>query len=397
MQLNKVPVFIGVASVAAALVASSSAVAVPMFRGIGDLPGGAFISTGAAVSSDGRTVAGQGVGVNGQEALRWQAPQLPTGLGDLPGGIFGSLALGISGDGNIVVGAGRRLSGSADVREAVRWTAGTGLVSLGTLGPTPPQSFADSQAFGISRDGQVIVGLSSSPTGAQAFRWTQAGGMVGIGNLPGATVGSTGYATSADGSVIVGRAGSASGPQPFRWTAGGGMVPLGSLGGAGDAFTTAYAVSGNGNIVVGTSVGAAGREAFLWQGGSMIGLGELPGGIVLSQARGVSDDGSVVVGSSYTDLGQTAFLWDAQQGMRPLEDALTNEYGLNLSSWRLITAQAITPDGKTIVGLGRNPGGFSEGFIVTLPEPGTFTLVLVGLATLGARRRRAGVAAGGAR
>ena len=37
-----------------------------------------------------------------------------------------------------------------------------------------------SLAYGVNSDGSVIVGYSESTSGYEAFRWTQAGGMVGF-------------------------------------------------------------------------------------------------------------------------------------------------------------------------------------------------------------------------
>ena len=48
---------------------------------------------------------------------------------------------------------------------------------------------AASNANAVSADGSVVVGYSSSaasgPFATEAFRWTQAGGIVGLGDLPG--------------------------------------------------------------------------------------------------------------------------------------------------------------------------------------------------------------------
>ncbi len=54
--------------------------------------------------------------------------------------------------------------------------------------------------------GLTLVGETGSvftdPTfGSEAFRWMQAGGMVGLGDLPDATFGSKAFFVSADGSV----------------------------------------------------------------------------------------------------------------------------------------------------------------------------------------------------
>ena len=54
-------------------------------------------------------------------------------------------------------------------------------IPLGDL----PGGLSLSDARGVSADGSVVVGTSVSASGFEAFRWTQAGGMVGLGFLPG--------------------------------------------------------------------------------------------------------------------------------------------------------------------------------------------------------------------
>ena len=56
-----------------------------------------------------------------------------------------------------------------------------------------------SEAFGISADGAVVVGLSRSAASGslyEAFRWTESEGMVGLGDLPGGAFHSTAYPTA---------------------------------------------------------------------------------------------------------------------------------------------------------------------------------------------------------
>ena len=96
-------------------------------------------------------------------------------------------------------------------------------------------------------------------------------------------------------------------------------------------------------------------------------------------ANDVSADGSVVVGYSRSSfpggmddpLGTPtieAFIWDATNGMRSLQDVLTNDFGLGstLAGWTLTQATAISADGLTIVGLGFNPDGRNEAWIATI-------------------------------
>ena len=303
-----------------------------------------------------------------------------SGLGVLPGGIINSEASGVSGDGSVVVGT----SGSASGNEAFRWTEAGGMVGLGNL-----PGGSGSGASGVSGDGSVVVGdgnSSSSPL--EAFRWTEAGGMVGLGFLPGSVLTiSKAIGVSADGSVVVGGGPSSSGTEAFRWTESGGMVGLGHLPG-GFFSSNAFAVSADGSVVVGVSPSSSGIEAFRWtESGGMVGLGDLPGGIFHSDASGVSADGSVVVGRSYSSSGNQAFVWDETNGMRALMQILEDQ-GVDMTGWNLELASGISADGLTIVGTGTNPLGFTEAWIATIPEPGTVLLVGIGLAGMSAVSQR---------
>ena len=50
-------------------------------------------------------------------------------------------------------------------------------------------------------------------------------------------------------------------------------------------------------------------------------------------------------------------------------------------------AQGISDDGLTVVGFGRNPSGFNEAWIATIPEPNTAFLLMSGLLGLSVCRR----------
>jgi uncharacterized membrane protein len=116
-------------------------------------------------------------------------------------------------------------------------------------------------------------------------------------------------------------------------------------------------------------------------------LGFFPAGKT-SFASGTSADGSVVVGSGEAPfLGNSAFIWDATHGMRSLQQVLTDD-GLNLTGWTLQDARAISADGNTIIGTGRDPSGNSQAWIAVIPEPGTGLLVMAGVLGLAISRRR---------
>jgi probable HAF family extracellular repeat protein len=309
-----------------------------------------------------------------------------TGLGELPGGRFISQAFGVSPDGSVVVGYDESASGI----EAFRWTEPNGMVGLGDL----LGGMFYSEVFGVSEDGQVVVGESHSASGYEAIRWHDINGNgivdpderlenhpeFGLGDLPGGKFQGWAVAASADGSVVVGSGHSASGYEAFRWTQESGMVGLGDLPG-GKFQGLATSVSADGSVVVGYGESASGTEAFCWEDtngngqsdpGEMQGLGDMSGGTFRSVAQDTSADGSIIVGYGTSESGREVFIWDTNNGMRNLKGVLQSEYGLDLTGWTLTEATAISDDGLTIVGSGTNPDGHAEAWIATLcppPEP----------------------------
>ena len=259
------------------------------------------------------------------------------GLGDLGGGNFYSHARDVSDDGSVVVGVSNSSFGS----EAFLWTEDGGMAGLGDL----PGGNSFSYAQAVSADGSVVVGQSSSAaSNYEAFRWTADGGMVSLGDLPGGEFSSDAKAVSADGSIVVGEGHSTSAYEAFRWTEDGGMVGLSDQTNDPPFYTWANGISADGSIVVGESCSGGGCEAVLWTAdGDMVGLGG-------HYASSVSADGSVVVGST----GSEAFRWTADGGMV----GLGNLSGGSISS----VAWDASADGSVVVGLGSSSSGH-EAFI----------------------------------
>ncbi|MCZ8360190.1 MAG: PEP-CTERM sorting domain-containing protein [Microcystis sp. LE19-388.1G] len=262
------------------------------------------------------------------------------GLGGLPGS-FSSSATGVSADGSVVVGSSTRTP--MWTTEAFRWTQATGMVGLGDL---PGGSFSSS-ANGVSADGSVVVGISNIGNGNEAFRWTQATGMVGLGNLSGWNS-SSASGVSADGSVVVGTA-SDSGGEAFRWTQATGMVGLGNL--FGGYLSRSPGVSADGSVVVGYST--SNYEASRWtQATGTVGLGNLEwewGGF--GEALGVSADGSVVVGYSSDDVSSEAFRWTQQTGMVGLGHLPSVDFRF------FSLASGVSGDGSVVVGYSESANG----------------------------------------
>lgn len=111
----------------------------------------------------------------------------------------------------------------------------------------------------------------------------------------------------------------------------------------GAVMSAAYGVSGDGRVVVGSSQSASGEQAFRWSGSSGIaGLGDLPGGGTYSRALAVSADGSTVVGDSSSASGNEAFRWTPAGGMSGLGDLPGGGF--------FSIANAVSADGSVVVG-----------------------------------------------
>jgi probable HAF family extracellular repeat protein len=161
----------------------------------------------------------------------------------------------------------------------------------------------------LSGDGKIAVGMSA---GGEAWRWTEAGGVVKL--LPDFTLtlpGCVGAWISRDGRTIVGCVMDAQGNLSAGiWQGGTNWREIGNLGGKPPdpgSVTSAYVVSGDGSIIVGASYNAQGKyHAFRWNTSSgMVDLGALTGEGASGQSRinGISSDGNVLVG------------WDEDSGL----------------------------------------------------------------------------------
>ncbi len=264
------------------------------------------------------------------------------GLGDLPGGLEESFARDVSADGTTVVGVSS--SGGQVGGEAFRWTAAGGMEGIGSLAPFLGPFFEFSEARAISGDGSTIVGSSNVAFGREAFRWVD-GEMEGLGFLePGADF-SAANDVSANGAVVVGfsrfffR-------TAFRWTAGGGLQSLGFFDGFNNSRATG--VSANGATVAGFvgELGGPDMEAFRWTTGSQT-IALLDDDAVKSEASAISALGNAIVGTLGSGSDTEAFRWSFGTGqIEGLGGLLIPESEEEASS----EALGVSPDGSTVVG-----------------------------------------------
>jgi probable HAF family extracellular repeat protein len=297
-------------------------------------------------------------------------------------------AVAASSDGSVIVGQARNKSGQD---EAFRWTEAEGMIGLGFL-----ENQTTSEAVDVSADGSVVAGNSPTLVAPQGFVWSGGDALQPLGDLEGGDFYSLATAISADGTVVVGRSHSTDGEEAFRWTEAGGMAGLGDLPGGGFQ-SIATDVSADGSVVVGWSNSADGTQAFRWTAGAgMQPLAGLPPGLLSSQAWGVSPDGAVVLGEYRMQFsGQSGFVWDAVNGFRDLSQLLFDAGVVLDPDWVFPFQQAlsISADGSVLHGTGTEGAVFQD-FVVTdlttVPEPAAGALALAALAMLaGLAARRA--------
>lgn len=323
-----------------------------LFVGLGDLPGGANYSVANDISADGTAVVGSSsAGPSDTTGFIWTQA---TGMVPLVGS---RVAAAVSPNGSVVVGQGID-SG------CFRWNDTEGLVPLGML-------FAGDllcQPLDVADNGEDWAGVGiGSFWGVNAFlRPGIAAGMTPIDtSAPVQGARSFANAISADGSTVVGDRETLAGEEAYVSSGVGSIVDLGDLPG-GIVASSAGGVSSDGSVVVGWGTSASGVEAFRWtQSAGMIGLGDRPGGVFESRATAVSADGTTVVGMATTDSGASAFIWDANNGMREVKDILLSQIPVG---WILTSATSLSADGSVVVGVGTNPSGDGEAWMAVVSE-----------------------------
>jgi probable HAF family extracellular repeat protein len=362
-------VWAAVASIAAAAPSRADV----SFRGIGHTDTELFENAAYGLSANGQVLVGYYTPPDGPHGFRWTLAEGLIGLGLIQEGDINSTARAASADGTFVIGDGAKLRG----HDAFRWSAASGMVSLGNLRGVA-RFFGNSTAHDVSDDGAVVVGVSENPDfNGEAFLWTEAAGMLGLGDLPGGIFDSVAFGVSGDGQVVVGQSNSVLGDEAFRWTLLGGMVGLGDFPG-GLESSAATDASGNGSVIVGWGTASSVEnaegyqsQAFRWtEETGLVNLGDLPGGRFFSQANAVSADGSVVVGQATSGNapqtgGLEAFVWTHRTGMRSVRDVLAAA-NVDMSGWVLTSATGVSSDGRIVAGFGEHDGR-GEAWIATLP------------------------------
>ncbi len=233
-------------------------------------------------------------------------------------------------------------------------SAGSDALFVG-LGDLPGRGVSSS-GWGVSADGSTAVGGSQSIHDGEAFRWTLDSGMEGLGTTPNGSA-SIARAVSGNGTAVVGESVVAFVHEALFWMEGSGMIALPHL--PGMVSSAANAISADGSVIAGWSQNSSVAKAVRWIGGLPEGLGDLPGGTGWSFADGISLDGTVIVGGAALVGATEAFRWTEESGMEGLGDF---DGGFSISH-----ASAANGDGSVIVGHG-HPNFRPEAFRWTEEE-----------------------------
>jgi uncharacterized membrane protein len=336
-------------------------------------------SQGVGLSPDGLIATGRTVG-NQQLAYTWTAAGGIVALPNIPGRNF-AVANDATNNG-IVVGTSSTTSfGSGQL--PVMWNNGV-MTQL-----TVPAGYGVGQALSVNASG-LIAGSVGSGIGQRAalFNGTTT-------SLITATAANGSYMTVAYGINDAGLvAGTGIDPNNAAVNVGmvydtvtGTMTTVGALDNANGAL--GFGLSNSGYVVGGSMFNQGDSMPFRWSATEgMVAIG-LPTGATQGSARGVNDQGWVVgtAGGVYA----VPFLY-AEGTTYTLQSLLVNGAGWDLSTNTSSSALSISENG-TIVGTAVHNGlthGYMMVLVSSVPEPGTWALMVGGLALCGfvARRRR---------
>lgn len=321
-----------------------------------------------AISANGSVVVGNQLGVAGafeNGLVRWQQS---TGSVVVASFInpYGGFVSAVSDDGTVITGYDI-VSGSS---VPIIWNQVNGITNLQKTSATSDDLPAD-----ISGNGELVVGTNYTQC-CEGVKWHADGTIEDLDISTPAVFPSVGdyglvFSISSDGSVM-----SILNTQGAFHLAGNTLTLIHPF----EFLGPASQISSDGGFVVGTYQDEAYRFSLL---SGRLGLGVLPNAEddppsqvqVESRALDVAANGVVVVGYSENVAEETeAFIWSETRGMESLKQRLIEE-GVDIGSWKLLSAVAVSDDGLSIVGEGVNVNGDFQSFLVQLNGSHTVPMV----------------------
>lgn len=333
-----------------------------------------FAESGYAegVSENG-IVAGSGPGVAGY--FLWTEADGITAIGGTPAGDGVGGQAKISNDGLFVCGTTYNVAMGYNEMSRYDVAAGT-WTGFGAIPDIGFQVDAEiSSGWGMSGDGQSVVGLGWTSLGtvdAHAFQWTEGVGTVDLGS---AAVGfsSRASATDLDGNVVGGWQ-DGNGRQGAVWVDG---VQELIFTDTGDIGQEVFAVSDDG--VYATGIGYGGfidpGYAFRYNIETNVyePLPQIPVGAESNMAgAGITADGKTIVGGTWSFGPATwgrGLIWREGIGTVPFSDYL-DELGISYPDGYIFNfVSDISPDGRWITGWGgMSPVGADGNFVIHVPD-----------------------------
>lgn len=315
---------------------------------IGGIPPGAMGAGGSsAVSADGTRILGNVQNNDGKvEAAIWQVGGVdwqPIGTLGSYCDINSSTGWGMSGNGQTVVGG---VYPSFCTHRAMKWSQG------GTMSTLFSWFGWTTRANGANHDGSVVFGWQDIDTGfRQGCIWT-GNVQTRLATTAGVRMGEAQCCT-ADGATIFGFGdfNDGNGQVPYRWTSATKAVPLGPDPEAAPGYATGC--SADGSVVAcffRWGPPAVSGEGYAWiQGRGFVPLEQLAAeagidvtpGVRLSLPLAVSADGKTIVGSGRNELNQQViFVLDLHAAAAPCPADLSGDgvvdggdLGLLLTNW----------------------------------------------------------------
>lgn len=290
-----------------------------------------------AISDDGSIVVGSAAGYNARSnAVVWSGSGWSTktdlNLPHFEPSTRDSEAYGVSGDGSVVVGLA--YTKFNDDKHAVVWS-GSNWASQTDLGTLKADNSGYSYANATNRDGSVVVGSATDGNDQRATVWSGSnwGTKTDLGTLRSDNLGgSVAVATNRDGSVVVGSAESNdnNAGRATVWS-GSGWGTKTKLDAPEDSYSFASSVSADGSVIGGwfSSNNGFYKYATVWSGsnwGTKTELGTLKSdNSGSSEVNGLSADGNFAVGEAENDDYVTrAVVWNLRSlNIRPTDTANT--------------------------------------------------------------------------
>jgi uncharacterized membrane protein len=309
------------------------------------------------VSANGAIV----VGDNAQEHFMWTISNGLTLIGGVAPNQYGGTTA-INGVGTKI--AGTRINPDTGLGELSSYDiASQTWTSHGSLGASSGNS--SSSSWGISSDGQTIVGLGWINAGsAHAIKWTNPSGVEDLGStVPGSS--SRANAVNYDGSIIAGWQDSSTGfRQGAFWIDGNQTLIFHNNA---EPASEVGVISDDGIWMGGGGNYANDYQAYIWsEATGVLDIGPAPINEWRGATTGLSSNGDVVVGyyrpwPAPATLGR-GFYYTEEDGLLDLTN-YASSLGIDVQGTILALPLAISDDASTVVGL-TNAG---IGFVLKLP------------------------------